>query len=374
MNKKYIIDCSNLQVGGGIQVAISFINDLLIINNKNHYYIFLSPQMKNSFERNLFLDYFTFIDIDSSYYSNIFRRGIYLKKMENNIKPDAIFTVFGPSYHKSNFFKIVGFAIPHLIYQDSPYFKNLSIEESIKNKLIMYIKQFFFIKNSDSLIFETKDSKNIFIKKSNFIKPTYVVNNTLNQIFNDPQKWKDFYFQNEQDTTYILCLSANYPHKNLNIIPKIIDELINIEPKFKFQFLLTINENDLNIDNCHKRYMSFLGKVDINMIPSLYQKNDIVIVPSLLEVFSTTYLEAMYMKKPIICSDMSFARDICANSAIYCSPLNPFDYAKAILKIQNDVEFKNSLISKGIDNLNRFDNSLVRTQAYLNILNKNYNA
>ncbi len=42
-----------------------------------------------------------------------------------------------------------------------------------------------------------------------------------------------------------------------------------------------------------------------------------VFIPTLLEVFSATYLEAMLMKKPIIASDLEFSRDICGESAYF---------------------------------------------------------
>ena len=95
---------------------------------------------------------------------------------------------------------------------------------------------------------------------------------------------------------------------------------------------------------------------------------DIVLMPTLLEIFSTTYLEAMYMQVPIIASDMGFARDICWDSALFCSPLNAKDYAEKILMLSENSNLRNELITKGTENLKRFGTSMDRTQKYLEII------
>ena len=45
-------------------------------------------------------------------------------------------------------------------------------------------------------------------------------------------------------------------------------------------------------------------------------------MPTLLESFSGTYVEAMYHGKPIFTSDIDFARDICGDAAFYFDPLD----------------------------------------------------
>jgi glycosyltransferase involved in cell wall biosynthesis len=97
-------------------------------------------------------------------------------------------------------------------------------------------------------------------------------------------------------------------------------------------------------------------------------------MPTLLEVFSTTYLEAMFMKVPILSSDMEFARDICGNAAIFCNPTDVEEYAKNILILYNDPTLRKNLIQKGEQNLKRFGNSLQRTKQYIEIIKNTKNA
>ncbi|MFC4688700.1 glycosyltransferase [Epilithonimonas pallida] len=368
---KILIDCSNLRAGGGIQVAISFINDLNKLNLDYHFLVVLSPQMENFFTGK-FGENFSFQNLNSNNHDNIFKRSKELKKIEEKFSPDIIFTVFGPSYHKSNFPKIVGFAIPHLIYYNSPYIKNLSITGKIKNKILMTFKKKFFIKNSDALIFETEDARTTFINKFANNKKSYVVGNTLNEIFTRKEDWKFKNFNFKSDIN-ILYLTANYPHKNISIIPKIIDVLLNDYKLENFKFILSIKKEDLGFSDKYDNYIEYIGKVNIENVPSLYDQVDILFMPTLLEVFSTSYLEGMYMSKPIITSDMSFARDVCQDGAIYCDALDAGSYANAIITVISNEDIKNKLIENGLKNFKRFGSSMDRTKNYLRILIDNTN-
>ncbi|MGK6342943.1 glycosyltransferase family 4 protein [Chryseobacterium sp. DT-3] len=366
---RIIIDNSNLFAGGGLQVAASFVNDLKRINNDNDYYIINSPNCHRQFEVNLFPENFHFIELSDEEYNSKRKR---IKKMmieENRIKPDCIFTVFGPSYHKSKFPKIVGFAWGYVLYLDSPFYKRLRIIESIKYKVLNALKVFFFNRNSDALIFETKNAQEIYSKNYNSSIKSYVVSNTLNSIFNKKEQWKDILIPSSGFN--LLCLSANYPHKNLEIIPNVIDEILKIDPDFDFKFHISLTEENLKVPDVYKKYINYLGRVDLNKLPSLFSKMDSLFMPTLLETFSTTYLEAMFMKVPIITSDMSFSRDICSDAAIYCDPVNSRQYAENIVNLSKDPFLKERLINNGINNLLRFGNSLDRTKEYLRIIEEN---
>lgn len=370
---KIIIDNSNLIVGGGIQVATSFLNDLNNLNLRDEFIVIQSYNSAQDIDKKVFESNFTFFDLNEKQTNSKVNRIRRVKEIEKKTQPNVIFTVFGPSYHKSKFPKIVGFAIPYLIYPDSPFFKNISFIEKLKYKFLSILKKKSFIKNSDVLIFETDNAKNVFSKFNPKSIESFTVSNTINEIFLDKENWKESKL-NDNETFDILCLSAFYPHKNLKIIPEVIDFLINDLKMDNFKFNITISSTDLQLIEQHKKYVNFLGKVPLNQIPDLYNKSDVVFIPTLLEVFSATYLEAMFMKKPIIASDMPFSRDICYDAALYCDPLNASDYAEKILMLYNDNELYKNLVEKGTENLKRFGTSMDRTKKYLEILKKHANA
>ena len=368
---KIIIDNSILNAGGGIQVAMSFLQDLIELNLSNEYHIIQSPNIAKILDKNIFPDNFIFYDISEVNHKSISKRISCTKKIENEIKPECIFTVFGPSYHRSKYPKVVGFALPYIIYPNSPFFDIIPLKERIKFKLMGLVKTYFFKRNSNAIIFESDDAKDIFRKKISSNIKTYTVNNTLNSVFDSYVVKGNMKDVNQLN---ILCLSANYPHKNLNIIPRVIDEIEKINPKLNFKFNISANKSDFNFDSKYNSYINFLGRVEINNLPDLYEKMDVLFMPTLLEVFSTTYLEAMFMQIPIVCSDMSFARDICANSAVYCSPVNAKQYAENIVKVYTDVDLKNNLVKNGLINLERFGDSKKRTLDYLYIIKQTINA
>ena len=366
---KILIDCSNLRVGGGIQVAISFLEDLNELNLLHTFFVIQSYNTFKQIDKGMFRDNFIFFDLLESSTISISKRRNKVIEIERKIKPDIGFTVFGPSYHKSKFPKIVGFAIPFIIYSNSPFFSKISLKDRLKYKFLSIIKSYFFKKNSDVLIFETDDSHNIFLRKNRKKTEAYTVNNTLNTIFAKPSRWTNKLII-EKTNLDILCLSANYPHKNLDLLPQIIDAIKVLQPGLNFKFHISAEKKEFNFSASHNSFINYLGRVDLQELPNLYSKMDICFMPSLLEIFSTTYLEAMFTQVPIVSADMSFARDICENSALYCEPMNPEGYAINLLKIKNDKNLRALLIQNGKLNLERFGTSHDRTIKYLEIITK----
>lgn len=364
---KIIIDNSNLFAGGGLQVAASFLRDLKTLNRSDEFHIIQSINSKTVISDELFPENFIFYNLGKTEETSKSKRIIKVKQIENDINPDCIFTLFGPSYHKSKFPKIVGFAIPYIIYPNSPFFKKISFKEKLHYKILSIIKTYSFKKYSDALIFETENAKKIFKEKTNYSNECFTVGNTINEVFFNPNHWKDFDIL-PFSSFNILFLTANYAHKNMMIIPEVIQIL---KTKFKindFKFLITLRKDELNFPDFCNAHIEYLGKVDLKKIPSLYKQSQMVFIPTLLEVFSATYLEAMFMEKPIVASDLGFSRDICANSAYFCDPINAESYAEAIFKIKNDENLRNDLVNKGTENLKRFGTSMNRTKGYLKII------
>jgi glycosyltransferase involved in cell wall biosynthesis len=364
---KIIIDNSNLFAGGGLQVAVSFLNNLKEMDLAHEFHIIQSVKCAENFDASLFSKNFVFYNLSRIEENSKRKRKLRVVSIENSINPDCIFTLFGPSYHKSSFPKIVGFAIPYIIYPDSPFFKQLSVKDKVYYKLLIVLKTYCFKKYSDALIFETEDARKIFTKKVKYKGTSYVVGNTLNEIFFSKTTLPEFAISSSSSLN-ILLLTANYPHKNMHIVPEVI-RLLKESHKFTdFKFLITLNKSELNFPAFCDNHIVYLGKVALEQIPSLYKQVQLVFIPTLLEVFSATYLEAMFMKKPIIASDLGFSRDICGNAALYCEATNPSAYAKAIVKLHFDSDLKDRLIKEGTENLKRFGTSLDRTQAYLSII------
>lgn len=361
---RIIIDNSNLFAGGGIQVATSFLNDLSTISTDFEFFVVQSYTISKQIDKNKFDKKFHFFDLDEPTSKSILKKSKVLKQIEDRIAPACVFTVFGPSYYKSKCLKVVGFARGHMLYMDSPYFRKQSLVSNLKQHIKNYIHRHYFIKNSNALIFETEDAKFRFSEFSNI--KSYHVSNTINSIFQDSSKWCDVELKHDK-SFMILYVGANYEHKNLSILPEIANGLLKLGVD-NFKFVLTLSKDELKIHPSIAQFFEFVGKVKVEQLPNLYSKCDTVVCPSLLEIFSATYLEAMFMGKPIISSDMTFARGICENAAIYCDPNNPMAYASSIKKLIDTPELGIELVNKGVNIIRKFGTSKQRTQAYLEII------
>jgi glycosyltransferase involved in cell wall biosynthesis len=102
----------------------------------------------------------------------------------------------------------------------------------------------------------------------------------------------------------------------------IVTSRLDSGPKTCFsQDRALIEENDL----IRSGYLSPVGpKYDDELI-ALYRSVDACIFPSICESFGHPLVEAMAMRKPLICSDLPFAREICGDYAVYVDPQRPED-------------------------------------------------
>jgi len=370
---KLLINASNLYVGGGVQVAVSFINELQKMNYDNKYFVFLSKKVKERLEIEEFDNRFKFFDVPKL---SFYKIGKYLRQIENSINYDVAFTIFGPSYWKPSKVHLMGVADGWL-YNDIDFLlKEKNLFQNLRTKSLLQLKRFFMKKDGGFFVLETNDAKKKFIRYFNINEDkVFVVGNTYNAIFDNlsylEEKSKYYIDLNKKKGEfYLLTVANNYTHKNLSIIRKIIPILKEKNLK-NIKFVLTLKEKDFykNFGN-FKEYIINVGEVDIRSVPSLYLQSDAMFLPTLLETFSASYPEAMKMKKPILTSNLSFAKDVCEDAALYFNPLDGNDIVEKIEMIYKDSNLYNELVNKGIKRVKTFETAKSRAEKYLEICNK----
>lgn len=358
-----LINCSCLRIGGGLQVAHSFVTELKQYI-ENNYIIVCSEQIKEMFIPTEYGTNFVFTTYSKR--PTLILRDNFLDKLVEQYKINCVFTVFGPSYWVPKVTHICGFARPHFIYKDSPFFDSLSFYSNLKLKIGNYLRLKVF-KTADVLVTENKDVTSV-LKTLIPKKPIFTVTNYYNQLFEDKRKWKEKSLPDFNGFT-LLTISANYPHKNIQIIPKVVEVLKEKAPDFKFRFVITVDDDVFtDIDLSIKKHITCIGKVDISECPSLYEQADVMFLPTLLECFSASYPEAMYMKTPILTSNLGFAKGLCGDAAIYFDPMSANDIASKIMYLYNDKNLQKELINEGLKRLNSYDNFEQRTQKYLELI------
>lgn len=370
---KIIINASTVRVGGGLQATHSFIDECRGITGFT-FHVFLSARLREMIDRSMFPHNFVFYDIAAD--ASSFRRRLELRKelssLEAAIAPDAVFTIFGPPYWRPRALHICGFAKGQYIYKNSPFFRMLSFRQSVMLKLKEYYHVKSFREDCDILVVETDDVRGRLMRRLPG-KPVYTVSNTCHQLFDDSSQWCHDIVLPASDAFTLLTISASYIHKNLQVIPPVIDYLVKRYPGFKFRFVLTINKEQLQgITPLHEKHIIFLGKVDLYACPSLYQQADAMFLPTLLECFSASYVEAMKMDRMILTSKLPFALHICGEAALYFDPMSPVNIGDVIYRAATSPALRGQLSQEAGRCLTRFSSAKERAGKYLTIMKESY--
>lgn len=363
---KIVINTAHQIFGGAIQVALSFIYECR--NFPQHrYYVWVGPGVKKSLREEDFADnfHFQYFDFGPINYQTTRRIQKILKPIEETISPDVIISTSGPSYFHSRAPQVIGFNLPLYIYPESPYMQDLRIKKRIKLALKRMLHFYFFKRDTTAYVVQTEDV-NQRVRKAIKTKKVYTVTNTHNNYYLEKVKFSERLPPKADGEVRLLTLSAYYPHKNLDLIPLVAKELERRE-KAHVKFVLTLKETDFE-----KHFGKCEGIINVGALrpeecPSLYQECDMMFLPTLAECFSASYPEAMVMGKPIITTDLGFARSICGEVALYFKPKDPFAATDAIEKLLDNPQLQDNLIQIGKQQIKNFDNPQQRAKKYLNI-------
>lgn len=368
---KLLINSSTLSGTGVTQVAVSFIKECILITG-NEYHVLLSKTVSSQIDKSEFPPNFFFYDIEFHplYGYRGCRMRLKLRKLEKIIKPDCVFSVFGPSWWTPNAPHLMGYAYPHYVYPDSPFFKNINLLEKLKINFFKKIHLFFLRKNGNYLVSETEDVTNRLVNLLNFkTDNVFTVTNTYNDYFNNFTKKNiaNLPIKHEGDFWFLsLCSLAS--HKNLTILNEVIPILRDKIDK-NLKFVMTIDQDlfEKKFNKKNRELIINLGRIDVSSCPHLYNVCDALFLPTTLECLSANYPESMKMGVPILTSNLSFATSICGNAALYFDPYNPLQIASKIQQIVNDSKIRNELIVNGNTQLNVFLTPQERARKYLEI-------
>ena len=92
----------------------------------------------------------------------------------------------------------------------------------------------------------------------------------------------------------------------------------------------------------------FLGEINYNKLPALYQAAKLFVFPSLLETFGFPMIEAMSSGVPLLVADTPIGREMCEDASVYFPIFDHERLASLMLRVIEDDDLKESLISKGL--------------------------
>ena len=185
---KIIINVSNLVMGGAKQVAQSILHEISKRNEDIQYHVFLSIQIQEELNNINFPSNFTFYLIKNKpqpfFLGKAARKE--LEKLENQIQPNFVLSIFGPVYWSPKTFHVCGFADGWVINPESIAYKKLTPTQWIKMKLINWVKKYYLnTAKVDKYIVETDVVRYKLSLHTNInISQIYVVSNTFGDQYN----------------------------------------------------------------------------------------------------------------------------------------------------------------------------------------------
>lgn len=112
--------------------------------------------------------------------------------------------------------------------------------------------------------------------------------------------------------------------------------------------------------------VTFLGEVDYDYVPYLYDRATLYVLPSKLETFGHTLVEAMASGTPIVAADATCIPEITDDAAVLFEPDDPADLARSIENALED-DLHAAMIDRGRERVTDFswDRTVARTKEIL---------
>lgn len=330
-----VFNCSTNTIGGAVQNAIYFIKYTLEKCDDDWFYILSKPVWEQVSHLSELDDNFCVIDKTPA---KSFHSRVKLKKIVKRLKPDLVYTSAGPAYVNFDCFHVMGCSNPYVlnINCDALSDINNNIKKTLRRLHSDY--QRFYLKKADKWILQTELSKVRMQGLGYKEDDLFVIPNSISLQF----KSSTNFAKNRIDEFYnVLIPSAYYPHKRIDHVI----ELAKLAPK-NVRFNLTIKEQDFELMKSKSDYdfdnIINLGPYHHKDAFELYLSSDLVFLPSELEVFSTSYIEAMAANRPLLVPRLDFVQDVCCDYPHYYSPRCIKDALEKLLNIIDETSNSNN--------------------------------
>jgi glycosyltransferase involved in cell wall biosynthesis len=274
-----------------------------------------------------------------------------MPRWERAIAPQISFAPGGPVYWRARARQVVAFALPHLIYPETDIYRNVRYRDRPRLRLLLRRARHSFVQ-ADSLVVQTETVRE---RASRFLpfplERILVVKNSYSPAFlaalNAAQVVRP-------DRFVVLIPSAYYAHKNLESTVAVASELQKGGLRdIEFRFTLPVESRGWRTikslaDNAGVGSMiTARGNVDHAKLAREYREADIVFLPTFLECSTAVYPESFIAGKPLVTSNLDFARELCGDAARFVNPHDPADMAGAIRDLFRDERSRNELVAAG---------------------------
>jgi len=157
-----------------------------------------------------------------------------------------------------------------------------------------------------------------------------------------------YYIHKNPDLLVKACLKYPNKFRDINIITTITED----DGKAARKYLDLVNTNN-SIKSCFTN----VGTIPNDELGMYYSNVQLVIMPTFIESFSITYMEAMYLGVPILTTDLDFAHYLCGEAAEYYDPWDLKDFASKLEHLKSSYDLRRDLTAAGSKQYKKFDNS-----------------
>lgn len=163
----------------------------------------------------------------------------------------------------------------------------------------------------------------------------------------------------KQLENYVVCASSLAKHKNIINAYNACKQLVLKNQDVNCYFIGNWNAVDFPVNNVSPN-IHLLGYVSDEEKNTLFSQAQCILCPSTYEGFGIPYIEAIFHKKILVCSDIPIAREIAVDYAVYIS--SPYG-EKEILKSLLSIDFNSRPpISSNTDHIKKFDPAFIASQ------------
>lgn len=159
------------------------------------------------------------------------------------------------------------------------------------------------------------------------------------------------------NTICLLNVGSTHHRKNilsvLQLLKKLKEKNISVclwrtGGEFTLEQKAFIQQNQLN------SLIINLGNPEKEELVQIYNSADILLAPSLYEGFGLTILEAMACGLPVVTSNRSSLPEVAGDAAALVDPEDINAILTAVLQIQNDADYRQQLIDRGLERVKLF--------------------
>ncbi len=331
-----LINASNVRFGGGITLAKNIIKSLQN-SGKIGFIFILCP-------KNVGYEEFESEKVKISYVSESFHHNYLKKFMVNNfvfpkivkkLGVDKVFSLGNVAF-PSKVPHIVLLQNAYFFYPESEIWNRLSFKELVKTKLLRAYG-IFHLRFANVFVTQTEVMKKRLSEQLNINEEKiYVMPNVVSYHSSASQLLK--VNLPEASEIKLLFLSKFYVHKNFSILLPLAKLIQKEKSNIRIDLSLSVEENTNTralyksiCDNGVEDIIRFIGNISHENINLTLGKYDGLFLPSLLESYSGSYLEAMQAQISIFTSDMDFAHAVCKDAAFYFNPNDANSIFKTIV-------------------------------------------